>query len=112
VSINRFDAAVDHNQSAIVDALRKVGAKVEIIRKPLDLLVGFNRRTYILEVKQVKGRISQGQEDFIREWPGDIACVVRSASEALAVIGCETRGVEVGPRVMTSPWLDGTGGGA
>ncbi len=111
MSLNRFDAAVDHNQAAIVDALRKVGAKVEIIRKPLDLLVGFNRRTYILEVKQVKGRISQGHEDSIRDWPGDIPGVVLSASEALAVIGCETRGVEVGPRVMTSQWLDGTSSG-
>ena len=108
----RWNAATDHNQAAIVDALRKVGASVEIIGRPLDLLVGYQRRTYVLEVKQVKGRISQGQEEFLREWQGDIATVVRSASEALAVIGCETRGVEVGPRVMSSPWLDGTGGGS
>ena len=108
MSLNRHNAAVDLNQAAIVDALRKVGATVEIIRRPLDLLVGYQRRTYILEVKQVKGRISQGQEEFLREWQGDIAAVVRSASEALAVIGCETRGVEVGPRRFTSPWLDGS----
>jgi len=110
MSLNRYDAAVDLNQKAIVDALRKVGASVEVIRRPLDLLVGYQRRTYVLEVKQVKGRISQGQEEFLRDWQGDIACVVRSASEALAVIGCESRGVEVGPRVMSSPWMDGTGG--
>lgn len=109
MSLNRYDAAVDLNQKAIVDALRKVGASVEVIRRPLDLLVGYQRRTYVLEVKQVKGRISHGQEEFLREWQGDIATVVRSASEALAVIGCESRGVEIGPRVVSSPWLDGAG---
>lgn len=110
MSINRFDASVDLNQKSIVDALRKAGASVEVIRKPLDLLVGYDRRTYILEVKQPKGRTSQGQDDFMRDWKGDVACVVRNVSEALAVIGCETRGVEIGHRVpVTSPWLDGRG---
>lgn len=108
MSLNRYAAAVDMNQKSIVDALRKVGASVEIIGRPLDLLVGYQRRTYVLEVKQVKGRISQGQEEFLREWQGDIAAVVRSASEALAVIGCESRGVEIGPKRFTSPWLDGS----
>jgi hypothetical protein len=107
MSINRWDASVDVNQAAIVQALRHVGASVEIIRKPLDLLVGYNRRTYILEVKQVKGRISQGQEQFLKDWQGDIAVVVRNASEALRVIGAEVgTGVDVGPKVFPSPWLD------
>ena len=109
MSLNRHAASVDHNQAEIVKALRAVGASVEVIRRPLDLLVGYNRRTYVLEVKQTTGRISQGQEEFLREWQGDIAAVVRSASEALAVIGCESRGVEIGPRRLTSPWLDGGG---
>lgn len=105
----RRNAATDHNQAAIVDALRRCGASVEIIGRPLDLLVGFNRRTYVLEVKQTKGRTSQGQDDFMRNWQGDIAAVVRSVSEALSVIGNESMGVEVGPRATIAYGPDGDG---
>lgn len=67
-----------------------------------------------MEVKGPKGKLTPSQDDFFEDWANHgecgVAAVVRSASEALAVIGCESRGVDIGPRVMSSPWLDGTGG--
>lgn len=111
MSIHRRAAAVDQNQAAIVKALRAVGAVVYIIREPTDLLVGFNREWVLMEVKDVKGRLTPSQDEFFREsnGVGGVASVVRDVDQALALIGCETRGVEIGPRVFSSPWLDGMG---
>jgi hypothetical protein len=47
----RFAARVDKNQSEIVSALRAAGAFVWIIGLPVDLLVGFDGQTYLVEVK-------------------------------------------------------------
>lgn len=109
MGINRFAASADANQSAIVHALRHAGATVAIIKQPVDLAVGYNGRTYLFEVKAPNGRVMPHQEDFISTWAGDIAAIVRSPQEALALIGCESRGVEIGPKIFSSPWLDGTG---
>ena len=115
MSIKRWAAARDENEPEIVKALRNVGAHVELLAGPVDLLVGYARQWFLLEVKVPKGRTTPAQDEFFKasDGKGGIATVVRNASEALAVIGCETRGVEVGPRfnTQTSPWLDGTGGG-
>jgi hypothetical protein len=100
----------DRNESEIITALRKHGASVYQLDRPVDLLVGYDRQTYLLEVKQPGGKLTEGQCDFFDEWRGGIACVVRSVEEALGLIGIANRGVEVGPRIMSSPWLDGTGG--
>lgn len=40
MSLNRYAAKVDSTQKAIVDGLRKIGFRVEIIGEPVDLLVG------------------------------------------------------------------------
>ena len=62
-----------------------------------------------MEVKQPGGKLTEGQNDFFDQWNGGIASVVRSVEEALGLIGIANRGVEVGPRIMSSPWLDGMG---
>lgn len=108
----RFGASsTDLNQEAIVKALRNVGATVEILRHPVDLAVGYEGRTYLFEVKQPNGRVQPHQEDFIKGWKGDIAAIVRSATEALELIGAVQRSVSIGERVRamaaTSPWLTG-----
>ena len=110
MSLRRHAAAVDLNQQSIVKALRAVGAVVYLIREPTDLLVGFNRQWVLMEVKDVKGRLTPSQEEFFKESNevGGVAAVVRNVDEALTLIGCETRGVEIGPRVTTSPWLEGS----
>ena len=82
----RHDNRVDANQAAIVRALRKVGATVEVIEKPLDLLVGYRGSNYLIEVKTRRGVLNMGQIDFTANWRGhwDVA---RSVDDALRIIG-------------------------
>lgn len=111
MSLARYAKCRDRNEPEIIEALRKHGAIVYQLDRPVDLLVGYDRQTWLIEVKQPGGKLTEGQDEFFDAWPGrgGIAAVVRSVSEALALIGITDRGVEVGPRITTSPWLDGSG---
>ena len=84
----KYAARVDENQAEIVDALRKIGASVYVIGKPVDLLVGFRARTFLLEVKQ-KGKENrkdqQEQRDWMKAWRGQVR-VVFSPEEAVQVV--------------------------
>lgn len=92
----RRASAVDSNQSAIVAALRAVGATVqslaEVGKGVPDLLVGHRRATYLLEVKDGERSPSEqaltpAQVTWHRRWRGLPVHVVRDVGEALAVIG-------------------------
>jgi hypothetical protein len=61
VSINRYARKIDVNQPAIVDALRTAGARVWLLSRPFDLLVGFRGRFTVLEVKATK-RVRKDQQ--------------------------------------------------
>ena len=84
----RYNAKVDQNQKDIIDALRKIGATVEVIGRPLDLLVGYRKRNFIVEVKQ-KGKENrkdqQAQRDWIKDWKGQ-ARIVTSPEEAIQLV--------------------------
>lgn len=87
----RRAAKVDANQSAIVDALRRIGAQVEVLGKPLDLLVDHRGKTSLIEVKNSDGKdqLTVAQVEFIARWTGPVY-VVRSPEEAVrAVLGEE-----------------------
>ena len=87
----RRAARVDENQQAIVDALKRVGVSVEIIGKPVDLLICCRGETALLEVKNPDGgdRLTKDQVEFIARWPGKIH-IARSVDEALRlVLGAE-----------------------
>lgn len=82
----------DANQPEIVDGLEKVGASV-IDASAIgggfpDLVVGYKKRTFLLEVKnpKAKGKLNELQEIFFATWRGQVA-VVNNLEEALAVIG-------------------------
>ena len=76
----------DTNAASIIAALRCVGASVALIGQPVDLVVGFRGRNYLLEIKTRKGRPGARQRAFFASWQGD-ARIVRSAEDALACIG-------------------------
>lgn len=88
----RKPAKTDQNQAEIVDALRRVGASVEITadvgRGFPDLVVGFRDVTYLMEVKTSKGKPTADQVRWHALWRGQVA-IVRSIDEALGVIGVE-----------------------
>jgi len=83
----RRAARVDDNQAAVVAALRKIGASVEIIGKPLDLLVYYRYETSLIEVKNPAGRnkLTDAQLDFLATWPGALY-VVRSPEDAIHAV--------------------------
>lgn len=87
----RRAARVDVNQAEIVDALRKVGVSVEVIKLPVDLLVCHRGETSLMEVKTEDGGFTKYQVEFLSRWPGKVF-VVRSAEDAVAQI--------LGPDVM------------
>lgn len=85
----RRAANIDKNQPEIVSALRHIGVSVEIIGKPLDLLLWHRGEYSLMEIKNPDGfdRMTKDQVEFIARWPGRIH-IVRSKEEAIrAVIG-------------------------
>lgn len=84
----RRAARVDANQEAVVSALRAAGAYVWIIGLPVDLLVGFRDRTFLMEIKHgPKKRLTALQEDFFTNWHGGTLCRVDGPEAALRAIG-------------------------
>ena len=85
----------DLNQEQIVTALRAVGATVEITTQQgngfPDLVVGYMKRTHLIEVKnpETKGKLRATQEIFRDKWKGSDIHVVNNVDEALQVIGVE-----------------------
>lgn len=76
---------IDRNQRAIMDYLQAHGFSVTSIGRPVDLAVGKDGRTYLLEIKQPKGKLRPSQEKFIATWRGHVA-VVRDLDDAAALI--------------------------
>ena len=85
----RTDARKDRNQAAIVEALRKIGATVEILsaRGLPDLLVGFRRQNFLLEVKAPGGELTPAQSEFFHLWRGQ-AAIVTALEDARMVLKC------------------------
>jgi Holliday junction resolvase len=81
----------DTGQREIVQALRDIGASVEVLSGVgngcPDLLVGWRRQNYLLEVKSEKGSLTQDQVRWWRLWGGDPPYLVRNVSDAYQAIG-------------------------
>jgi len=84
----RYAARTDANQTEIVMALRKAGAYVWVIGLPVDLLVGYKDRTFLVEVKTTsKKRLTSLQADFFDNWTGSTLVRIDSVEAALNMIG-------------------------
>lgn len=80
----------DANEPAIVAALEAIpGCIVTRLDQPVDLLIGFDGETHLLEVKNPAGknRLTDAQLTFIDLWTGAEVHIVHDADEALAAIG-------------------------
>lgn len=89
----RRAARVDANQAAIVEALRDAGASVWTIGLPVDLLIGIDGNTAIVEIKSMTGkrnpkpaRYTQLQKDFMLSWRGGPVATVTDVDGALCVL--------------------------
>lgn len=96
----RRAARVDDNQSEIVSALRAIGCSVWIIGLPVDLLVGYQGKTALMEVKVLTGRKNPKpkkhtalQTEFLAWWQGGTVATVTDVESAimaaLTMKGCE-----------------------
>jgi hypothetical protein len=92
MSIHRYAAKVDANQRQVISALEAAGAKVEVIRQPLDLLIGQHGKWMLMEVKNPRGKneTTKAQERFYARFPGYPWAQVdgpEAALRALRVLG-------------------------
>lgn len=80
----------DANHRPIVEALKKLGASVLQIQGvgqgAPDILVGWQGRDILMEIKTEKGRVQGNQKLWHRGWSGTPPVVVRSVSEACNVL--------------------------
>lgn len=84
----RYAKRVDANQDQIVSALRAAGAYVWIIGLPVDLLVGYKGRTFLVECKtDSKKRLTALQADFFESWAGGTLARIDGPEAALRMIG-------------------------
>ncbi len=89
--MTRYALRVDANQTQIVSALRAAGAIVEIIGKPVDLLVGKSGRWMMMELKdghKVKSaqKLTKAQVNFFERWAGYPLAIVDSAECAVRML--------------------------
>jgi len=86
----RQAARRDGNEEQIVIALQAGGCSViRLSQKGVpDLLVGRQGVTFLLEVKEAKGALTDDQETFFENWQG-CAYIVRSVEDALEVVGLQ-----------------------
>ena len=83
MGLNRYAKRRDKNEAAIVKALRDFGATVELIDTPCDLLVGYNNKPYLVEVKTPGGRLTPRQKKFAKEWQGGELIVTTDAETVI-----------------------------
>lgn len=81
----RRAAKRDISEPEIVSTLEQCGFSVCRISQENvpDLLCGFRGRTYLIECKTGKGKLTVGQARFIEEWRGHPVQVLRDAQEAM-----------------------------
>jgi hypothetical protein len=85
---------IDDNQNEVVAALRKIGAIVRIITQGdglPDLLVGFQGRTYLMELKDGNKppsarKLTEAEEKFHSTWTGGSLYIVTSAQQAVDIL--------------------------
>lgn len=86
MSLNRYAKKRDAAEPEIVSTLIGCGFSVERIDRPVDLLVGFRRRMWAVEVKSgSKGygkRLNANQQAFADGWRGPDVVILRDAQEA------------------------------
>lgn len=88
MSLNRHAARADANRGEIVRGLEAAGWFVYDLRKPVDLLIGKDGRTELVELKTDTGRLTSAQSKFLARWPGGRVVFGRSLLEVLRQLDC------------------------
>jgi len=91
MGINRIAKRVDANQGAVISALKAAGFEVEVLSKPVDLLVGAGGKWCLLEVKdgnkpKSAQQLTPAQEAFFVKYARFPLFIVDSPAVAVAVV--------------------------
>lgn len=87
MSLNRYATKRDMAEPEVVSTLTQCGFSVVRTDKPTDLLVGFRRRMWLVEVKSGHKGYGKGlndnQKKFAATWRGPDIVILRSAQDAM-----------------------------
>ena len=87
----KYAARVDANQRDIVRLLEQIpDVTVYVVGKPVDLLVGYQAKNYLFEIKDgnkkdYEHKYTDEQRDFLRDWKGQVR-VAKSFEEVWEVM--------------------------
>ena len=70
MSLHRWDAKRDANEKEIVKTFEGMGISVYRLDKPMDLLLGYKKRNYLVEVKMPGFLLNKNQVEFVDSWQG------------------------------------------
>lgn len=92
----RHNAKRDANERPIITGLTTAGISVQQLsgKDVPDLLCGYRRQTYLLEVKPPGKHLKPGQFEWHSWWEGVPVVVVHDLREALIACGIEAGEVE------------------
>ena len=104
----RRAARTDDNKAAIVKTLRDQGCSVYDLKQPVDLMVGANLQTVLVEIKDgnkspSRQKYTPAQEAFMSTWQGGPVATIRDVDGALrlaAVLKGEVMEVHEGVEVI------------
>lgn len=87
----RYAARTDANKDQIVSVLRAAGAYVYDLKLPVDLLVGHNGITVLVEIKDGNKplsarKLTKLQQDFFDNWTGGPTAIVDNPEAALRLL--------------------------
>lgn len=80
-----YNAQRDANEKPIVEALKKAGCSVVRLNW-VDLMVGYDGKTFLIEVKTEDGKLNAKQTLTFASWRGSKIHIIRTVDEALEVI--------------------------
>lgn len=87
MALPRYAAKRDRSEPAIVKVLRQCGFFVELMDTPVDAIVSFRGRMWLVEIKTgAKGygkALNENQQAFADRWKGPPIVVLRDEQEAL-----------------------------
>lgn len=88
--MKRYGNKRDANEAEIVSALRAIGCSVYLLDLPVDLVVGYRARNFLIEVKDGNKppsarKKTEQQKIFMRGWNGQVR-VVETADEAIRLV--------------------------
>jgi isopropylmalate/homocitrate/citramalate synthase len=92
----KYGKHVDENQLEIVHALEAIGCDVLEVGWPVDLLVGYRARNFLIEVKDPNKvpsarKLTDEQDEFFKQWRGQVR-KVETAEEAIQLVTEAYRG--------------------